>query len=266
MSGLNRYLDIVNLFGESKSDWTISEIAFSLDIPASTIYRTVRELVAADMLEQSIEAHYRLGAAFIEFDRRVRRTDTLIRSSEGILQDVASQVRCPSAVVLARLYGDTVMCVADMRGEGRDIRTSYERGRPQPLTRGATSKMILAQLPSRKLNRLLAPSDSGGSAGNTILDLRKELAMVRRCGYVVTRGEVDQGLAGIAAPVSNAEQAIVASLSLIVPASELSDVVEHRLVLLTTTAANLLTERLKRPGELGSESIVFVDVPAKITN
>ncbi len=247
MAGLDRYLDIVNLFDETKSDWTIPEIAFSLDVPTSTVYRTVRELVAAEMLEQSMEAHYRLGAAFIEFDRRVRRTDSLIRLSNGILQDVAGEVRIPCAVVLARLYGDKVMCVADTRSKGHDIPTSYERGRPQPLTRGATSKMILAQLPSRRLNRLLAPSESAGSAGSTILDLRKELAMARRCGYVITRGEVDPGLAGIAAPVSNPEQAIIASLSLIVPASGLADMVEHRLVLLATMAANLLAERLKLP-------------------
>ena len=247
MSGLDRYLNVVNLFDETKSDWTIAEIAFSLDVPASTVYRTVRELVAAAMLEQSTEAHYRLGAAFIEFDRRVRRTDSLIRLSDSILQDVAVQVQMPCAVVLARLYGDTVMCVADTRWNDREIRTSYERGRPQPLTRGATSKMILAQLPSRRLSRLLAPSDSSGSAGSTILDLRKELAVARRCGYVITRGEVDPGLVGIAAPVSNFEQAIVASLSLIVPASELTDVVEHRLILLATMTANLLAERLKLP-------------------
>lgn len=247
MSGLDRYLDIVNLFDETKSNWTISEIAYSLDVPTSTVYRTVRELLVAEMLEQSTEAHYRLGAAFIEFDRRVRRTDRLIRLSDGILHDVAMQVQVPCAVVLARLYGDTVMCVADTRPRGGDIRTSYERGRPQPLMRGATSKMILAQLPSRRLNRLLVPSDSPGSAGSTILSLRKELAMARRVGYVITRGEVDPGLVGIAAPVSNAEQAIVASLSLIVPASGLTDVGEHRLILLATMAANLLAERLKLP-------------------
>ena len=245
MAGLDRYLDIVNLFDESKSDWTIPEIAFSLDVPTSTVYRTVRELVAAEMLEQSTEAHYRLGAAFIEYDRRVRRSDRLIRLSDAILQDVAGQVRMPCAVVLARLYGETVMCVADTRSMGHDIPTSYERGRPQPLTRGATSKIILAQLPSRRLNRLLAPSESAGSAGSAILSLRKELAMARRCGYVITRGEVDPGLVGIAAPVSSSEQALVASLSLIVPAAGLTDVVEHRLVLLATTAANLLAEQLR---------------------
>ena len=247
MSGLDRYLDILNLFGEAKPEWTIAEVAFSLDTPASTVYRTIRELVAAAMLEQAREAHYRLGAAFIEFDQRVRRTDTLIRMSDGLLQDMASQVGMPCAVVLARLYGDTVMCVADARWNGRDIETSYGRGRPQPLTRGATSKMILAQLPSRRLNRLLAPPGSPETAGQTILDLRKELAIVRRCGYAIGRGEVDRDLVGIAAPVSSPEQAIAASLSVIVPACELNEIIEHRLILLATTSAKLMADRLNLP-------------------
>lgn len=247
MAGLDRYLGVLNLFGEAKPEWTIPEIAFSLDVPASTIYRTVRELVAAAMLEQAREAHYRLGSAFVEFDRRVRRTDVLIRVSDGLLKDVAAQVGMPCVVVLARLYGDTVMCVADARWDDREIPTSYERGQPQPLTRGATSKVILSLLPPRRLNRLLAPSGSPETAGRTILDLRKELAVVRRGGYAVTRGEVDPGLVGIAAPVSSPEQAIAASLSVIVPAPALTEVVEHRLVLLATTSAQLMTDRLKQP-------------------
>jgi len=72
-----------------------------------------------------------------------------------LLQDMARQAGVPCVGVLARLFGDTVMCVADTLPSDNGIRTSYERGRPRPLTRGATSKVILAQLPARRLNRLL---------------------------------------------------------------------------------------------------------------
>ena len=62
-SGFGRYLRILRLFDETRSQWMIPDIAEQLGTPASTIYRTVRELVAANILEASTESRYRLGAA-----------------------------------------------------------------------------------------------------------------------------------------------------------------------------------------------------------
>jgi DNA-binding IclR family transcriptional regulator len=63
MSGLGRYVKVLRLFGEPKSNWTMPEISAVLGVPTSTIYRTVRELVAENLLEPATDAHYRLGSA-----------------------------------------------------------------------------------------------------------------------------------------------------------------------------------------------------------
>lgn len=251
MSGLKRYSSILHLFDEARSDWTVPDISAALKVPASTIYRTVRELVAENFLEPATEGRYRLGAAFVELDRLVRVTDPIVRVGTASLRDVTTQARIPCVGVLARLYGDTVMCVADAASDAGAVRTSYERGRPRPLTRGATSKAILAQLPTRRLHRLLdtqvaterhphAPSPA---------ELREELAIVRRRGYCVTRGEVDPGRVGIAAPVSVPGRALIASLSLVVEAAALDHAIERRLILLVVSTASLLTEELSRVRE-----------------
>ena len=240
LSGFGRYLRILRLFDEARSQWTIPEIAEQLGTPASTIYRTVRELVAADILEASTESRYRLGAALIEFDRLVRVTDPLSRYGLEMLGDVAEQAQVPCVAVLARLYGDTVMCIADRHSPGDDTHSSYERGRPRPLTRGATSKMILAHLPSRRLSKLLARS----SRQEDLDTLKKQLSDARRSGFMVTRGEVDSGLVGIAASIALPEHGIFASLSLVLHAGLVTTSVENRLVLLVMTSAKLLQNRL----------------------
>ncbi len=246
MSGFRRYADILRLFGEERHDWTIPDISATLDVPASTIYRTVRELVAEGFLEPAHAGHYRLGAAFIAYDRIIGATDPIIRIGSGLLRDVAAQARVPCVAVLARLFGDRVMCVADARAPGEAARTSYERGRPRPLTRGATSKAILAQLPSRRLTRILDAAADPHPHAPSIAELREELGLIRRRGYVVSRGEVDRGMVGIAAPVSLPERALLASLSLVVPAAALDDATERRLVLLAVSTASLLMEELRR--------------------
>lgn len=182
-AGLSRFVRILRLFGEAKATWTVPEMAAALGQPASSVYRAVRELVAEAFLEPATEAHYRLGAAFVEFDRLVRRTDPLTRIGEPRLADIAAQAGVPCAVLLARLYGDTVMCVADTRAGDLPATPSYERGRPMPLTRGATSKTILAQLPTRRLVRLIDTIDGAAAAPEQTAALREILAGVRRRGH-----------------------------------------------------------------------------------
>ena len=218
----------------------IPDIAEQLGTPASTIYRTVRELVAANILEASTESRYRLGAALIEFDRLVRVTDPLSRYGREMLGDVVDQTQVPCVVVLTRLYGDTVMCIADRHSPGDETHSSYERGRPRPLTRGATSKVILAQLPARRLAKLLDRS----SHNEDIEALKKQLSDARRNGFMVTRGEVDSGLMGVAASIAVPEQGIFASLSLVLRADLVTPAIENRLILLVTTSAKLLQTRL----------------------
>ena len=244
-TGLGRYVRVLHLFSEEAPSWTIPAMASRLSVPASTLYRTVRELVAADMLEQATEASYRLGAAFVEFDRLVRITDPLIQNGAGLLVDVAAQAQLPCSAVLARLYGGTVMCIADARSKLGHPPTSLERGRPRPLTRGAVSKMILAQLPARRLAKLLHKAQLNREMSPSQIEaLRLGLSSARKAGYVIARGEVDEGLVGFAAPVLMPEQAIAASLCLVAYAKLLNEATEQRLILLVTLSAKLLTERL----------------------
>jgi DNA-binding IclR family transcriptional regulator len=77
---------------------------------------------------------------------------------------------------------------------------------------------------------------------------RAQLATVRKRGYCVTRGEVDKGLVGIAAPIAVPEQGINASLTLVVEAAQLDDRAERRLVMLIVSTTGLLTDMLAERG------------------
>jgi DNA-binding IclR family transcriptional regulator len=245
MSGLSRYVSVLRLFDEKRNEWTVLEMADALKVPASTVYRTVREMVTMDFLEPAPEARYRLGVCFIEFDRLVRVSDPLYRIGTAVLRDVVMQAGVPSVAVLARLYDDRVMCIADFGSTEDGAYTSYERGRPRPLTSGATSKAILAQLTPRRLLKLLNnPSADVALATKNVHRFRDELSAIRKRGYSITRGEVDKKMVGIAAPVTVTERMLMGSVSLVVPADALDHAVERRLVLLVVSSAKLLAAEL----------------------
>jgi DNA-binding IclR family transcriptional regulator len=245
MAGLSRYISVLRLFDEQHPEWIIPDLAAALDVPASTLYRTVRQMVATEFLEQAAEAKYRLGACFVEFDRLVRVTDPLYRVGTALLRDVVKQARVPCVGILARLYADKVMCIADHRSNEGAVYTSYERGRPRPLTRGAASKAILAQLPARRLSRLLGTSPAEeASVPKRVSKLREELIAIRKQGYAIARGEVDNKVVGIAAPIAVPDRALMGSFSLALRAESVDQTLERRLVLLVVSSAKLLTAEL----------------------
>jgi DNA-binding IclR family transcriptional regulator len=246
MPGVSRYQSVLELFTEARPSWTVPGISQALGVPGSTVYRTVRELVKAGFLEPSAGASYRLGAAFIVYDRLIRLTDPLARAGSGILQEAVRQAHVPCVGLLARLYHETVMCIADESTSAAGFRSSYQRGRLMPLTKGATSKVILAQLNGRKLGKLLKTvAEDTQPFGYTVGEFKENLGRIRKGGYCISRGEIDTGLVGIAAPIVAPDLGIIASLSLVLSADGLSDAIERRIILLTVSSAALVSEQLR---------------------
>ena len=240
LPGLQRYVDVLNLFDVDAEAWTIQAMAGALSVPASTVYRTARDLVRAGLLDPAGDSRYRLGVAFIAFDRKIRLTDPLIIAGQPVLRDIVRQAHVACVGLLCRLYEGQVMCIANETTGNAGFESSYERGRPMPLIQGATSKVILAQLPARRLAKLLGQCGQSEDPAA----LREALAEVRRRGYAVASGEIDQGLMGLAAPVTCPSLGLVASLSVVVRAADVEPGLERRLVMLLIAAAALLTEQL----------------------
>jgi DNA-binding IclR family transcriptional regulator len=238
MMGITRYTRILALFDARRPQWTVAEMADALETSASTLYRLVREMVAVDLLESTVESRYRLGPLFVEYYRRITLTDPIIRSGSKFLGPLSDQISIPCVTILARLYGKAVMCVAEHRSIDADFKTSYELGRPMPLVRGATSRAVLSTLPKRNLTALL--SDELGTDKSRKDTLVAELASIRKVGLCETHGEVDRELVGISAPVRNPAMGINASVSVIVEASALNDVKRPQIYTALTATARMI--------------------------
>jgi DNA-binding IclR family transcriptional regulator len=138
--------------------------------------------------------------------------------------------------LLCRIFRDTVLCVHQVAAP--ETRVSYERGRPMPLFKGATSKIILAHLPWRDLRRLYETHRAQISAaqlGDAWDIFRKNMAQMRRAGHAVTHAEIDPDRIGIAVPVLDDRHRVLGSLSYVTPACEERAVA--RLISLAATGA-----------------------------
>ncbi|MCO6187862.1 IclR family transcriptional regulator [Rhizobium sp. L1K21] len=238
MTGITRYTRILTLFDQAHPTWTVAEISAALDTSASTLYRLIREMVAADMLESTVESRYRLGPLFVEYYRRLKLTDPLVLSGSKFLRPLLNQIPCPCTTILARLYGKTVMCVAEERSSIATFATSYELGRPMPLLRGATSKAVLSTLPKRQIMSLI--EQASPNAQNDLDALYAEFTSIRKIGISETHGQVDAGLVGIAAPLRSAELGINASLSAIVEERKLNEEIRPQIYAALSSTARMI--------------------------
>jgi len=211
MSGFLRYNKILNLFSEYRSSWTVAEISEKLKTPSSTIYRIVREMVLAEFLESAAGAYFRLGPAFIKFNRTINLSDPLVRAGQPFLEKLANENPIVSVNVLARLYSKKVMCVADFKSPSFKNNTSYQKGKLMPLMYGATSRAIIMKINGKRLEDLL--SSETFKTGNEKDYFLKSLKNDKKKGYCCTQGQVDRDLIGFAVPIHSKKLGIEASLS-----------------------------------------------------
>ncbi len=105
--------------------------------------------------------------------------------------------------MVLRWYGNKIFALP-LESSTKNPISSYPRGRPMPLGRGAIARSILALLPRLRLvplvERNLADLRAVG-LGDTADDVLKSLRKVRKAGFCVAYGEVTPGAVGIAAPV-----------------------------------------------------------------
>lgn len=236
----DRLLAVLALFTVDDPEWTVEAAARELHVSATTAYRYFKRLTKAGLISPVSGASYALGPAIIQMDRQIQICDPMLNAARGVMTDLIQYAAEGSIVLLCRLFHDRVMCVHQVMGRGPQMPVSYERGRLMPLYGGATANIILAHLPSRTLKSLYA-HDAAAAAraglGKSWNEFRTGLARLRREGIAVSKGEIDPGRVGIAAPIFDREGAVLGSLSFVLPEQRADAPLIGRIATLTSAGA-----------------------------
>jgi len=257
LTSADRILAILDLFSEARLDWTPEEMMAELGYSRPTLYRYLRPLRQTGFLTSLPGGGYSLGPRVVEMDFLLRQSDPLTRHGQPYLDALVAGFPC--SALLVRWYGEKLLCVAS-ECSAPDPATSYPRGRPMPMARGAISRAIMAFLPRRKLLGLVAAQADELQAiglGATAEEILEALREVRRAGVAVAHGEVTPGAVGIAAPVFVSGTAPSATLSVTVSETTLApgmlDALQRRL----RCDAATLSARLGH--DRGSEGLPEID-------
>ena len=245
-NSLERILAVLEVFSEDRLEWTPEELMAELGYSRPTLYRYLKTLKEAGLLTSLPNAGFTLGPKVVELDYLMRKSDPLILHGRRHLRHLSGLAPCTALAV--RWYGNRILCIDSVCSSENPL-SSYPRGRPMPLGRGAIARSILASLPRRRLIPLIERNLEELRAvglGETVEDIHQAMKRVRRRGVAIARGEVTPGAIGIAAPVFDAGQTPLGSLCVTVAAELVDDAGVERLAGEVLEAARMLSEELGR--------------------
>ncbi len=243
----------MQLFDLNKPVVSTAELIEVLGVSRATVYRDLAQLERAGFLERVSQRGYALGTQIVELDRQIRLADPLLGASQPLMRAMARQTG--GVVLLCRLQANKVMCIHQEPGPGATF-VSYERGRAMPLYRGATSKIILANLPETAIDALWVRDTSAITESrlpSSLSALKKYLSQLRDARLCVTGGEVDEGVTGLAVPLLDGSK-LLGSLSVVIQTDSLNAVNRKKIEAELARVARRIEARMEEARDIARHS------------
>jgi DNA-binding IclR family transcriptional regulator len=242
--GLERGLRLLQLFDRSRQRLTAAEMARALAIPRSTAFRIAQTLECLGFLQRDGD-RYRIGAAVLRL---------------GFEYIAALEVTDLARPVVERLRDETGLSSQLVVRDGRDVvvvlkaspsatfATNVTVGTRLPVHATVLGRVLMSDADEDALRALYPepalPRVSAGSP-RTVAELARLLREDRARGYAVSESFFEQGVSAVAAPVRDANGAIVAAISVTAQRASLeAGEPRERLVRQVTGAAGELSHRL----------------------
>lgn len=214
-SVLARGVRIVEAFGLDDSVLSVSDIARRSGLHVATASRLIEELVSCGWLERE-GRRVRVGVRLWEVACRASPTVGLREAAMPFLEDLHAVVGHDAQ--LGVLEGDEVLFVERLSAPGVVVNYSRIAGR-LPLHASSSGLVLLAHAPAERQEQVMRGPMTIYTERTirTERDLRSTLAEVRRQGFAFCAGHIYPETTGIAAPVRDANDRVVAAVALIVP-------------------------------------------------
>ena len=217
-SVLDRALAVLGSFSEEAPERTLASISRDTGLAPATAHRLVAELVSWGALERRARGRYRIGMRLWRLGSLAPAARDLRDRALPFLQDLCAATG--QVVHLVVLDGPHALFLERLTGRA-EVRVRSRVGCRLPPHASGPGKVLLAHSPPEFVAEVLA-GELPKLASGTITEphrLREVLAEIRRTGCSLSRDEMTEGAASVAAPVTGASGEVVAGLSVVVPGS-----------------------------------------------
>lgn len=176
---LSRGIQVLEIVSRSPSGLQIAEIAQRLGVHRAIAYRLVATLEEHLLVTRDGQGRIQIGGGIVALSDRYQ--PQLRAKALPILRTLAEASGGTAFLCIGQ--GDECVAIEVAEPEAPLLKVSYRVGSRHPVTRGAAGLAIAMQRPPR-------PGDS------------EDLQTARKNGFALTRGQLQEGAIGVAAPLA----------------------------------------------------------------
>lgn len=212
IQAVDRAAALLKAVADSRQPLTVVELASLTGLNRSTAWRLLATLDQHGLVERDpVSQRYSLGYAILQMAAGGDH-DALVRRARPVLQQLAGDTGETASLAVAKrfdlVYVDQV--------EAPHVMSANWLGRSAALHATSSGKAFLAWLPPEERAALLTPARLKRYTDTTITtrrELEGEFESVRRHGYSVCVGELEETVYGASAAVLNQRERPVAIVS-----------------------------------------------------
>jgi len=242
---IEKAIEVLNCFCSNKPKLAVKEITKQTGIEKSCISRILSTLEKHGCVEKTEHPGvYQIGYRVHFWSTSYNMQTNLFTVAMPTMYRLRDA--CGEEVSLYVLEGYRRLCIARVDST-HEIAKFAPIGQYFPLHAGASGKVLLAFLPEEKKELTLNSLKLKRHTPNTICDkekLEKDLCAIRQKGYAISLGEREPEAFSVTAPIMDASNFAVASLSVAGPIFRLNESLSKKYVLLVTEAAKEISKRL----------------------
>jgi DNA-binding IclR family transcriptional regulator len=221
MSVLEKASDLIDFLGQAGEPVTLAHVRSALGMPKSSTHRLLSELAALGIVRRTEDGRYSLGPRLLYWGEAAADTFDLRAVAEPLMRQLRDEIG--ESVHLYLREGSTRVCIAAAEGR-HELRPFIQLGRPLPLRVGAAGKLLLAfaekDVQEREVEAARAGTDAMPNAPGA--DLARQLDEVREQRWATSIAEREDGVAAVAASVTDSTGRVVAALCISGPATRLT--------------------------------------------
>ena len=223
----------------------VTEIAEEVGLHKSSVSRLLATLETEGWVEQDATTRrYRLGLGLIAIAGPLLANLNVRHIAFPYLQDLAEATQ--ETAVLAVWEGSVAVTVEQIVSQ-RTIKHTSPLGARYASTGSATVQIFLSHMAEHAVTALLDNGSIELQSGWTRPELHERLATVRQQGFATNLQETFDDEVGIAAPVYDHRQEVIAAVLIAAPAYRLNDTVTQALIDQCVATAAKISTRMGNP-------------------
>ncbi|WP_159462207.1 IclR family transcriptional regulator [Halobacillus sp. Marseille-P3879] len=216
-TSLENALDVLKSFSGNNPELGVSELSKKLDIGVSTAHRLLSSLAEENFIVKNRETQkYSLGLSILELTNTVTDQLHIIRESIPILQRLRDDTG--ESAHLSIIDDSHVIYLQKVESPYNTQLDTF-LGKRNPVHCTGAGQTILAYQSEGEMNRVLG-TKMKAYTDYTITDVNKlkaKFAQIRKAGYAINNQEYQTDYFSISSPVSNKENLVIASISIVGP-------------------------------------------------